>query len=83
MGRFFCPQVKYSVLYPVILKQHNVALTWTRGFKKQKLTMHVNVSHKTAILVKSGQFYGEKVLRFSLGCPLTALPQLCDPESNM
>ncbi len=37
-----------------ILKQHYVTLTATRGFEKLNLTMHINASHKTAILVKSG-----------------------------
>ncbi len=36
------------------LKQHYVTLTATNCFEKQNLMMHVNTSHKTAILVKSG-----------------------------
>ncbi len=54
--------------------------------------MHINMSQKTATLVKSGYilekilikkktktiFFREIVLWFSLRCPTTALPQLCE-----
>ncbi len=45
------------------LKQHYVTLTTTPCFEKRNLTMHVNMSHKTAILVKSGHILQRK-------CPL-------------
>ncbi len=48
---------------------------WPAASKKRNLRMHVNTLHKTAILVI---FSGENVLWFSLWCPTTALPQLCD-----
>ncbi len=45
------------------LKQHYVTLTATHCFEKRNLTMHVNTSHKTTILVKSGHILQRK-------CPL-------------
>ncbi len=37
---------------PFYFKQHYVTLTATHCFEKRNLTMHINTSHKTAILVK-------------------------------
>ncbi len=53
------------------LKQHCVTLTATCGLEKQKLTMHINMLHKTAILVKLGH-----ILRKI--CPLVFPPMSCE-----
>ncbi len=45
------------------LKQRYETSTATRGFKKRNLTMHINTSHKTAILVEPGHILQRK-------CPL-------------
>ncbi len=58
----------------VVLKQHYVTLTATCGFEKQNLTMHVNTSHKTAILVKTGSYFTEKM---SSGFPSDVQRLLC------
>ncbi len=42
------------------LKQHDVTLTVSYCFEKQNLMMHVNTSHKTAILVKLGHILQRK-----------------------
>ncbi len=42
------------------IKQHYVTLT--HCFEKRNLTMHINTSHKTAILVKSGHILQTKCL---------------------
>ncbi len=55
------------------LKQHNVTLNATRGFEKRNETMHVNMSHKTAILEKSGYILWRKCRLVSLWCPKTSL----------
>ncbi len=45
------------------LKQHYVTMTTTCGFEKQNKTLHINMLHKTAILVKPGHILWRK-------CPL-------------
>ncbi len=39
---------------------------------------NISVSHKTITLVKAGRVFWKNVLWFSLWCPSTARPRLCD-----
>ncbi len=68
------------MLYPAAtahLKQQYVTLTSTCGFKKRNSTVHITTTNSNSS--KTGSFfYRENFLWFSLWCPATALPQLCD-----
>ncbi len=54
-----CPSL--TRMHPA-LKQHYVTLTVTQCFEKQNLMMHINMLHKTAILVKLGHILQRKYL---------------------
>ncbi len=45
----------------VELRQHYGTRTTTHCFEKQNLTVHVNILHKIAILVKSGHILWNKM----------------------
>ncbi len=71
---------KFSV-FVLPLKQQYITLTTTQCFEKQSLTLQVQTSHRTTILVKLGHILWRNCPLVSLWCPTTARPQLCDSVS--